>query len=54
VERYLATDPDPDLTDFLRTTFVQLLQRHGSVRGLSVSRPKLLPLRETNSARNIL
>ena len=54
VERYLATDPDPDLTDFLRLTFVQLLQRHGSVRGFAVPRPKLIPLRETNSARNIL
>jgi hypothetical protein len=54
VDRYLATGPDPDLTDFLRLTFVQFLQRHGSVRGLVVPRPKLLPLGKTNAARNIL
>lgn len=41
---YLMSGPDPDLNAFLRLDFRQLLQRHGSVIGVSVTRPKLVPL----------
>lgn len=41
---YLASGPDPDLHAFLRLEFRQLRQRHGSVIGVSVPRPKLVPL----------
>jgi predicted metallopeptidase len=41
---YLATKPDPALHAFLRLNFSQLVQRHGSVVGVVVPRPKLLPL----------
>ncbi len=41
---YLATRPDPTLHAFLRLNFAQLRQRHGSVIGVVVPRPKLLPV----------
>jgi hypothetical protein len=41
---YLATRPEPALHAFLRLTFAQLHYRHGSVVGIVVPRPKLLPL----------
>jgi hypothetical protein len=41
---YLATRPDPALHAFLRLSFAQLQHRHGSVVGVVVPRPKLLPL----------
>jgi hypothetical protein len=41
---YLATDPDPALRDFLRLDFGQLRRRHGAVVGVTVPRPKLVPL----------
>jgi hypothetical protein len=41
---YLASGPDPALHDFLRLNFAQLAQRHGSVVGVMVPRPKLVPL----------
>ena len=41
---YLAPGPDPTLNAFLRLDFAQLRSRHGSVVGVSVARPKLLPV----------
>jgi predicted metallopeptidase len=41
---YLATDPDPALRAFLRLDFGQLRRRHGAVVGVTVPRPKLVPL----------
>jgi predicted metallopeptidase len=41
---YLATDPDPALHSFLRLNFAQLQKRHGSVLGIVVPRPKIIPL----------
>jgi hypothetical protein len=41
---YLAGNPNPHLHDFLRLDFSQLVQRHGSVMGVRVPRPKLIPL----------
>jgi hypothetical protein len=41
---YLAGRPDPRLFGFLRMNFAQLQQRHGSVTGIIVPRPKIVPL----------
>jgi hypothetical protein len=41
---YRATNPDPGLYDFLRLNFAQLEHRHGSVIGVMVPRPKLIPV----------
>jgi hypothetical protein len=41
---YLANGADPALHGFLRLNFVQLQRRHGSVVGVMVPRPKLIPL----------
>ncbi len=41
---YLATDPDPDLHAFLRLNFAHLRRRHGTVVGVVVPRPKVVPL----------
>lgn len=41
---YLAGKPDPTLHAFLRLDFNQLQKRHGSVVGVVVPRPKLIPL----------
>jgi hypothetical protein len=41
---FLADKPDPDLHAFLRLNFAQLQQRHGSVVGIVVPRPKLVPI----------
>ncbi len=52
---YLAGRPDPGLHAFLRLNFAQLQERHGSVVGVVVPRPKLVPVddaglsRETNN-----
>jgi Putative phage metallopeptidase len=46
---YLATKPDPKLHGFLRLNFAQLQHRHGSVAGVIVPRPKLIPI--TTAAR---
>jgi hypothetical protein len=42
---YLSNGADRSRHAFLRLSFAQLLQRHGSVIGLKVPRPKLIPLR---------
>jgi predicted metallopeptidase len=41
---YLGSSPDPSLHAFLRLTFPQLLSRHGSVVGVVVPRPKVIPV----------
>jgi hypothetical protein len=41
---YLATKPDSALIGFLRLNFAQLQHRHGSVAGVVVPRPKLIPV----------
>jgi hypothetical protein len=41
---YLAGRPDPELHAFLRLNFGQLHERHGSVTGIMVPRPKLIPV----------
>ena len=44
VDRYLATNPPEALYRFLRITFRELTAHHGSVVGIRVPIPKLLPL----------
>jgi hypothetical protein len=43
---YLANGATHSLSDFLRLNFAQLQHRHGSVVGVVVPRPRLLPLPE--------
>ncbi len=43
---YLSNGADHSLFSFMRLNFSQLLQRHGSVVGVMVPRPRLLPLPE--------
>ncbi len=44
VEAYFATNPDLSLSGFLKYTFEELYERHGSVIGVVVPAPKLVPL----------
>ena len=41
---YLSGGADPALHSFLRMDFAQLKHRHGSVQGVIVPRPRLLPI----------
>jgi hypothetical protein len=41
---YLSCGPDPRLLGFLRLNFGQLARRHGSVTGVVVPRPKMVPV----------
>ncbi len=41
---YLATRPDPKLSDFLRLDFAQLQHRHGKVISVVLPRPKVIPV----------
>jgi predicted metallopeptidase len=41
---YLTSRPDPTLNAFLRLNFAQLQHRHGSVTGVAVPRPKMIPV----------
>jgi predicted metallopeptidase len=43
---YLATNPDPALYSFLRLNFARLQHRHGSVVGVMLPRPRLIPHQE--------
>ncbi len=43
---YLSNGADRSLHDFLRLNFAQLQHRHGSVVGVVVPRPRLLPVAE--------
>jgi hypothetical protein len=47
---YLAAKPEPALHAFLRLSFAQLAHRHGSVVGVFVPRPRLLPVNDEESA----
>jgi predicted metallopeptidase len=44
--QYLRSNPDPSLSAFLRLNFAELQKRHGSVLGIIVPRPKLIPVLE--------
>jgi hypothetical protein len=44
VREYLSNGADPKLHAFMRMTTSQLLSRHGSIRGIVMPRPKILPL----------
>jgi predicted metallopeptidase len=44
VKKYLDDGADLSRSAFLRLTFAQLCQRHGSIVGLHVPRPKLVPV----------
>ncbi|MBI3866416.1 MAG: hypothetical protein HY290_31435 [Planctomycetia bacterium] len=44
VDRYLASSPPDELFQFLQASFRELTLRHGSVVGIRVPIPKLLPL----------
>jgi len=44
---YLSGGADPAVYSFLRMDFAQLKHRHGSVEGVIVPRPRLLPIPET-------
>ncbi len=41
---YLNRKPDPSLIDFLRHDFGRLQERHGSILGVMVPRPKIIPV----------
>ncbi len=41
---YLAGNPDPGLHAFLRLDFAQLQKRHGAIAGITVPRPKIIPV----------
>jgi len=43
-DAYVRSNPDPSLLAFLRLNFAQLQKRHGSVLGIVVPRPKLIPI----------
>lgn len=47
---YLASKPDSSLFDFLRLSFDQLEKRHGSVLGVFVPRPKIIPINHLQNA----
>jgi Putative phage metallopeptidase len=47
VDRYLASRPPESLFRFLKANFRELTVRHGSVVGIRVPIPKLLPLSKT-------
>ncbi|MBM3996338.1 MAG: hypothetical protein FJ303_19625 [Planctomycetes bacterium] len=42
--QYLASRPNPSFHAFLRLNFAQLEARHGSIVGVVVPRPKMIPL----------
>jgi hypothetical protein len=43
-DRWLASGPPPELYDFLRYSFGELVERHGRVFGLKVANPRLIPM----------
>ena len=43
---YMQGKPDPNLFSFLRMNFTQLQSRYGSITGVVVPRPKIVPLIE--------
>jgi predicted metallopeptidase len=49
-DRYLQLKPPPDVYGFLRLGFRGLLRRHGSVVGLQIPIPKIIPIPDTKTA----
>lgn len=47
VDRWLALSPDEELYAFLRHSFGELHQSHGSIHGVRIPLPKLIPVRTT-------
>ena len=47
VDKYLELAPPTDLTAFLHHSFTDLCARHGSVVGLRVPAPKIIPVRKS-------
>ncbi len=43
-DRWLKLSPPPELWSFLREDFCQLKTRHGSIVGLKVARPRIVPV----------
>jgi hypothetical protein len=43
-KKYLAGNPDPALSAFLRLNFAQLERRHNGLVGIVVPRPKMIPI----------
>lgn len=43
-QQWLASGPPPELYDFLRGSFADLLARHGRIHGAKIRRPRLVPL----------
>jgi hypothetical protein len=46
---YLSNGADRQLHEFLRLNFAQLQHRHGAVVGVTVPRPRLIPVAATDS-----
>jgi hypothetical protein len=44
VDRWLTTEPSPQLYAFLDCSFRQLVEQHGAVCGLRIPAPKLIPV----------
>ena len=44
VKDYLAEHPEPDVFQFLRSSYRELWDTHGGITGVVVPRPKLLPV----------
>ncbi|WP_437201192.1 putative metallopeptidase [Planctomicrobium sp. SH664] len=47
---YLASGPPPELYEFLKVDFRQILRQHGGVVGLQVPIPKLIPIEQSRTA----
>jgi hypothetical protein len=47
VDRYLETNPAPETYRFLETNYRGLIAGHGSVIGIRVPIPRLLPLQNS-------
>lgn len=50
VDQYLATRPPREIIGFLKCRFSTLVRKHGSVVGLQIPIPKLIPVDEARSA----
>ena len=46
-EKYLRQSPPADAFDFLHVPFGDLVTRHGTIRGMRIPAPKLLPVADT-------
>ena len=50
LDQYLATDPPPEIYQFLQHRFRTLQEQYGGIVGIKVPIPKLIPLDESRSA----